>query len=325
MSDEDGAIPDGDDEGAGESDGSASHGLPIPKQTPFYRAANRGRYQRQDLINGIQQYTGRKLICYVSEAAAITRDDVVPLMDLLHRIDIGSDIDFLLHTTGGDIDAADKMVRILKKHVAPTKDNVAPSGKLRVIVPDMAKSAGTLIAIGTDLIVMSDSSELGPIDPQIVTRDVAGNTLQRPAHAYVDGYDALVRTIDDAKSYENGNGTDAEKLLLSKCDPAMLDLCRQALERSRKLAEDLLKRGMLRDGSWTKVAFDLTDNKRWLSQHGAVIDSDDAKDLGLQVEYLAPNTELWQAYWRLYCEQRLALDTDNPKLFESDYASLTLS
>jgi hypothetical protein len=307
----DGAPQDGGPEGSGEPGG----GLPIPKQTPFYRAVNRGRYQRQDLINEIQQQTGRKLICYIAESAALTRDDVVPLMDLLHRVPVGSSIDLLLHTLGGDIDAADKMVRILQKRVGP-------DAELRVVVPDCAKSAGTLVAIGADLIVMSDSSELGPIDPQIVTRDAAGTTSQRPAHAYVDGYDALTRKIDDAASYQDGNRTDAEQLLLSKCDPAMLDLCRQALERSRKLAEDLLKRGMLRDGSWTKVAFDLTDNKRWLSQHGAVIDSEDAQDLGLHVEYLPPDSELWQAYWRLYCEQRLAVGIENPKLFESDYASM---
>jgi hypothetical protein len=289
--------------------------LPVPKQSPFYRAINRSRYQRQDLIAEIQRHTGRKLICYVAESAALTRDDVVPLMDLLHRIPLGSDIDFLLHTNGGDIDAADKIVRILQRRVGA-------DARLSVVVPDCAKSAGTLIAIGADLIVMSDSSELGPIDPQIVSRDPSGNTTQRPAHAYVDGYDALVRKIDDSASYEDGNRTDAEQLLLSKCDPAMLDLCRQALKRSRQLAEALLKKGMLRDGNWTSVAGRLTDNDRWLTQHGAVIDSEDAQSMGLKVEYLAPDSELWQAYWRLYCEQRLAVVPDSTKLLESDYASL---
>jgi IS1 family transposase len=43
--------------------------------------------------------------------------------------------------------------------------------------------------------------------------------------------------------------------------------------------------------------------------------------MGLKVEYLAPGTELWQAYWRLYCDQRLAIRQENTKLFESDYAS----
>lgn len=299
----------------GGKEDNAEGQLPVPVQSPFYRAVNRARYQRQDLINAIQQATGRKLVCYVSETAAVTRDDVVPLMDTLHRVEVGTSVDFLLHTSGGDVDAADKIVRLLQRRVGA-------NAELRVVVPDFAKSAGTLIAIGATKIVMSDSSELGPIDPQIVTRDAAGNTSQRPAHAYVDAYESLIRTINDPASYEDGRRTDAEQHLLTKCDPALLDLCRQALKRSRQLAEDLLKKGMLRDGSWTKVALDLTDNQRWLSQHGAVIDSEDAQSMGLHVEYLPPTSELWQAYWRLYCEQRLAISTDAPKLFESDYASL---
>jgi hypothetical protein len=123
-------------------------------------------------------------------------------------------------------------------------------------------------------------------------------------------------------SYQDDNNTNAEQLLLSKCDPAMLDQCKQALRRSREMAESLLKRGMLRDGNWTEVGGVITDNKRWMSQHGAVIDSEDAQTMGLMVEYLEPNDPLWQAYWRLYCEQRLAVSSDVPKLFESDYASL---
>ena len=79
---------------------------------------------------------------------------------------------------------------------------------------------------------------------------------------------------------------------------------------------------MLRDENWTEVGGAITDNTRWQSQHGAVIDSEDAQTMGLKVEYLPPNGKLWQAYWRLYCEQRLAITTENPKLFESDYASL---
>ena len=129
--------------------------LAIPPQTPLFRASNRARYQRQELIAAIQERTGRKLISYVAESAALVRDDVVPLMDLLHRVQVGASIDFLLHTTGGDIDAADKIVRILRRRVGA-------SGELRVVVPDYAKSAGTLIALGADVIVMSDSSELGP-------------------------------------------------------------------------------------------------------------------------------------------------------------------
>jgi hypothetical protein len=294
-------------------------GVPIPPQTPLFRATNLPRYRRQELIKAIQDSNQRRLVCYVADSsAALTRDDVVPFMDLLHNVPIGSNVDLLLHTSGGDIDAAEKIVGILRRRVSG-------GGEFRVIVPDLAKSAGTLVALGSDAIVMSDSSELGPIDPQIFTRSPDGQMAQRPAHTYVDGYDALVSTINDPKSYVNGKLTVAERQLLDKYDPALLNLCRQALRRSRQLAESLLKEGMLRDGSWTSVADQLTDNKRWLSQHGALIDVDDASAIGLKVRYLRPDTSEWQAYWRLYCEQRFALGSESPKLFESDYASLPFS
>jgi hypothetical protein len=80
---------------------------------------------------------------------------------------------------------------------------------------------------------------------------------------------------------------------------------------------------MLQDGSYTKAAGDLTDNDRWHSDHGAVIDGQDAQAIGLHVEYMEQNCNEWQAYWRLYCEQRLVLDQNHTKLFESDFASLS--
>jgi hypothetical protein len=304
-----GAIVDG----AADEAGSAPDPLAIPPQTPLFRAVNLARYRRQEVIRHIQEATGRLLVCYVSEHATLTRDDVLPLMDTLHRVPIGGDLDFMLNTPGGDIDAAVKMVGILRRRVAGT-------GKFRVIVPDFAKSAGTLICIGADSIVMSDTSELGPIDPQIRIPDKG----YRPAHSYVDSYDRLAQIIDAPATYEGGKTADAEKQLLATFDPALVDLCRQALRRSTQLAESLLKQGMLREGNWTLVAAQLTDNARWLTQHSAVIDSDDASSMGLRVDYISPDTTEWQAYWRLYCEQRLALMPDSPKLFESDYASLPM-
>jgi hypothetical protein len=314
MPDHESITPGGDapDRATGDA-GTNPDPLALPRQTPLFRAIHIARYRRQEVIRHIQDATGRRLVCYVSEYATLTRDDVLPLMDTLHRVPIGAELDFMLNTPGGDIDAAVKMAGILRRRVAGT-------GKFRVIVPDFAKSAGTLICIGADSIVMSDTSELGPIDPQIRLSDKG----YRPAHSYVDAYDRLVDTIDAPGTYKDGKTADAERQLLASFDPALVDICRQALKRSTQLAESLLKQGMLREGNWTFVAAQLTNNAKWLTQHSAVIDSDDASSMGLKVDYIPPDTTEWQAYWRLYCEQRLALTPDSPKLFESDYASLLM-
>jgi hypothetical protein len=52
--------------------------------------------------------------------------------------------------------------------------------------------------------------------------------------------------------------------------------------------------------------------------------SDAAHELiGLTVEYLKPESEIWQRFWELYMLQRLALK-DQQKIFESEYASLVI-
>ena len=63
----------------------------------------------------------------------------------------------LLHTNGGEVEPAYLISKCCKKS--------AP--KFIVAVPRLAKSAGTLIALGADEIHMGIISELGPIDPQI--------------------------------------------------------------------------------------------------------------------------------------------------------------
>jgi hypothetical protein len=97
-----------------------------------------------------------------------------------------------------------------------------------------------------------------------------------------------------------------------------------AKDRARNLAQKHLQRGMLRLGqgpkSYTQVALDLLDTKRWLT-HGQMIGPDDAKEIGLEVEYLESTNKEWRQYWKVYCRQRLAV-TDREKLFESHYVSL---
>lgn len=291
----------------------AEGSLPQPVQTPLFRATQGARYRRQDLIREIQKATGRTLICYVSGPAGyIERDDVLPLTDLLYRAKPGEKIDLMLHTMGGEVDAAEKIAGLLIKAVGS-------EGELRVIVPDCAKSAGTLISLAAQSIVMSDTSELGPIDPQIVTTSPDGSRSSRPAQSYIDAYNDMIKQVQE--------GTDGPALreLIAKFDPALLDMCRKALARSRKFAERFLRDGMFRGetANVTQIASKLNSNADWLS-HGAVISAEDAQSLGLKIDYRDEHENEWQAYWRLYCDMRLALRANTEKLFESDYASLQL-
>ena len=72
------------------------------------------------------------------------------------------DIDLLIHTPGGSVDAVEKIVTVLRNR---TND-------YRAIVPSWAKSGGTVIALSSSKILLGINSELGPIDPQMRIPDL---------------------------------------------------------------------------------------------------------------------------------------------------------
>lgn len=274
-----------------------------PTKTPLFKANHAERYLRQTLIHEIQEQTGHRLLCYVGGShCPITEKDTRPFVDLLHNVPTGQNVDLLLHTVGGTIDAAEKLIRMVRGRV--------DSATLRIIVPEFAKSAGTLMVLGADRVVMSDMSELGPIDPQIQLFD-QWQSVQNYLDAYETHYEAL--------SDEPGNV--GAQVLLGKLDPVAYKLCEAAKNRARQSAETVLRNGMFRDndGNWSRTVEELLDTKRWLS-HAQMISWEDARDLGLTVHYLDYWTDEWQAFWELYCHQSLAIG-DRQKLYESDYVS----
>lgn len=281
-----------------------------PGRTPLYEAMNAERYTRQTLIKEIEAETATSLICYVaSPASHIDRLDTVAMVDLLHNIQPGTPIDLLLHSPGGDIDAAEKLVTLVRRR--------AGEAVVRVIVPDYAKSAATLIALGANEIVMSDSSELGAIDPQVELPDSNGNPMSMSAQSYLDAFhlhaDRLKTNPDDPVA----------RLMLDKMEPATARKLERIVKRSKSIAESLLSEAMAKEPDVAKsIADQLSDTDRWQS-HGQMISQQAATGVGLTVSYLRPEAPLWQKYWRLYCLQLWALN-GKTKLFEGSFASLAM-
>jgi hypothetical protein len=289
------------------------HGEPVrvPTRTPAFTATNALRYRRQELIKEIEAITQTQLLCYIGgSATVVSRDDVLFLVDLLHNVKRNKPIDLLLHTGGGDMDAAEKLISMISE--------AAGDAQLRVIVPDFAKSAGTLMALGADAIVMSDSSELGPIDPQVISDDSRGETLVTAIQNYLDAYEEACGAV-------NADPSDAAaRIMLQKFDPARVHQFRATIRRARSLAEKLLQSRMFRENgeNYTLPVSELMNTKKYQS-HGQMIGFEDAKRLCLSVQYLTPNDSLWQGYWQLYCYQRMEVD-EKYKLFESNIASLRI-
>lgn len=288
--------------------------LKNPPQSPLFFAVEKDRYSRQRLIKDIQEQTQRTLIVYIGSfdhpEGSIGGSDVLGFGDLLQDLS-DADIDLLLHTPGGDIDVAEKLVYMCWSRAK----------SLRVIVPNSAKSAGTLIALAADSIVMSDSSDLGPIDPQVETISGTGEPIMRPASSFLDGLEAIMKEAAKA-----GTLSPAYFPLLSQLDPALIDFCRKAIARSERFARKWLNAHQCNADpkKALKIARALVNTKRYLS-HGTVIDWREAKAIGLIVEYIRPDDTMWRAIWGLYCMYEIDMrDKAMAKIFESERVSIPM-
>ena len=122
-------------------------------------------YVRRKYLRQVSEITGRNTIAYYSgflqksgsNQLSINDNDKNGFMAVIHKMDRSKGVDLILHTRGGDIAATESIVEYLKMMFG---DNI------RAIVPQIAMSAGTMIACSCNAIVMGKQSNLGPIDPQ---------------------------------------------------------------------------------------------------------------------------------------------------------------
>ena len=159
-----------------------------------------------------------------------------------------------------------------------------------------------MMALGADSILMGPTSELGPIDPQVLTYNSAGQPIWRPAQSYLDGLEQIRKSVaEEIKNTGNPQLNPTYYPLLSQLDPALLDWCAKALNRAAEFAEKWLSRHMLKEQPDVakQVAQRLVDARKYQS-HGMVINWKDAEELGLKIVRLKEEELFWQKIWRLY-------------------------
>ena len=243
-------------------------------------------------IKEVEDVTNRALIVYVANFmnpfGAITPMDIVPFEDVLRTLGDVKEVDLLINSPGGDINAAEKIVTLMRDRF----------DSIRVIVPNQAKSAATLIATASDSIIMGYLSELGPIDSQV---RVGEQFL--PAQSIIDAVKRLSDEIERAKADKKP----IEHLITMshRLDPALWDFAIKAQDLSKQFAikwltKHMCKGDVKRAGD---VAKKLMDVNRFLS-HGRMINVDMAKEIFPNVIELEKEDHLWNLIWELYvrCE-----------------------
>lgn len=271
------------------------------------------------LIREIQELTGRKLILYVANfnhpLGGIHLTDVLPFEEILRTTE-SSSVDFLLNSPGGEINATEKLVTMLRKRF----DNI------RLIVPNNAKSAATMMALASDQVVMGYLSELGPIDSQIPVPNPDGTVRLLPAQSVIDGITLLGERIAEAK--KNGTPLDHFVVMAYRIDPNLWDLAIKAQKLSSQFAQKWLAKSMC--GGDKKLAKEITskfmDVEKFLS-HGRMISAGDAKQFlpkGAVLE-LGRDDPLWSKIWELYVRLEWRLNSERVlKVFGNETGTFTI-
>lgn len=122
--------------------------------------------EKQKYLDEISKCTNRNVITYYSgwmqkptaADVSINDKDINAFMEAVYKLDKSKGVDLILHTPGGDIAATEKIIDYLHSLF---------KGDIRAIIPQMAMSAGSMIAVSCKEIMMGRQSCLGPFDPQI--------------------------------------------------------------------------------------------------------------------------------------------------------------
>jgi len=206
----------------------------------------------------------------------------------------------ILTTDGGSATAVERHVHIIRQHYK----------EINFIIPDRAFSAGTIFCMSGDKIYMDYYSVLGPIDPQVLSKE----NKWVPALGYLDKINELIQKA------QNGTMTQAEFIILKDFDLAEL----RAYEQAKELTIDLLKNWLVeyKFKTWTvhkngntvtedekikkaeEIADNLSNNRRWKA-HSRPLNIETLEKLGLRIDDFGKDVTL-SRYLRAY--HRLVVD-----------------
>lgn len=235
---------------------------------------------RRKYMGLLAEKTGRNVIAYYSgwladreDNVSVNDSDMTGFMNAMAGLDRSKGLDLILHTPGGDPNAAESIVNYLHSMFG---------NNVRVIVPHMAMSAGTMIACSATCVLMGKHSALGPVDPQY------GGT---PAYN-------IVKEFQEAKADLDANPDSAQywAILLRKYPPAFLYSAMDAIELSNALVGQWLRQYMFagepseeQKKKVQRIRGKLNSNNMSHARH---FDFDFCRKLGLKVEALEDDPEL---------------------------------
>lgn len=239
---------------------------------------------RRKYIQKLYEITERNIICYYSgwlqkpgiSEASVNDFDKNGLMTVINGLEKTKGLDLILHTPGGDTAATESLVDYLYKTF---------NENIRCFVPQLAMSAGTMIACSCKEIWMGNHSSLGPIDPQY------GGI---PAHALVEEFKRAVLDIS-----VNPAMIPVWQPIIAKYRPTLIGECEKVITWSNKMVEEWLRRNMLKndpniENKISTIMSELADHSVNLA-HNRHLSADKCISIGMNIKKLEDDQQLQEA------------------------------
>ena len=227
---------------------------------------------RRKYLGIMNRYTERNVIAYYSafiqkpglDGVGIDDNDKNAFMQAVCGLDRSKGLDLILHTPGGQIAAAESLVVYLRSLFG---------NNIRTFIPQIAMSAGTMIALSTNEIVMGKQSNLGPIDPQFGGMSCAG-IIEEFQQACTD----VASNPELAKVWGP---------IIAKYHPTFIGDCKKAMEWADKIVTKWLQENMFAnepnpEDAAKKVVAELSSHNTTYS-HSRHIHMDELLKLGVHI------------------------------------------
>jgi len=240
---------------------------------------------RNNYVKQLSDFTKRNTIIYATRwtsgdappnLVSITDEDIHAFMEAIAGLQ-GENLDLILHTGGGSAEATDALVSYLRlkfKHI-------------RIIIPQAAMSAGTMLACSADTLVMGKQSSIGPIDPQFILQTSVG-VQSIPAHAILEQFK---KAQDDCR--DNPKNLNSWLPMLSQYGPALLVRCQDQIDFGKELVGNWLKAYMFVNETTTQpdTIAEYLSNHANFKTHGKHINIEKVQEIGLKIERLEDNQD----------------------------------
>jgi len=236
---------------------------------------------RRRYLERLHDRTGRNIIIYYSAwlqkpsiaGLQVNDADKNGFMTVIHELDRSKGLDLILHTPGGETAATESLVDYLRSMFGTD---------IRAIVPQLAMSAGTMIACACKEVVMGKHSSLGPIDPQY---------FGMPAHGVIEEFKRAFAEIQ----------ADQMKMavwqpIIAKYNPTLIGECEKAIQWSNEMTKEWLVSGMLsadpeRNDKADAILRELGDHALTKS-HARHLSAKKCSEIGLNVRLLEDDHDL---------------------------------